>query len=400
MQSLTSFNIAYFVSHPIQYQAPLLRLLAKRPEINLKVFFISDISLKSYTDKGFGTRVKWDVPLVEGYDYTFLPKVRDNATLGFFHPLIVGIQKALKERDWDAVWFHGYAHYALFWGIMSAVRMNIPVFFRSESNLICSPQGFLKNHFIRWLVNHASALLWVSSENRNYYKYYGAREEQLFFTPYAVDNEYFQKKVAESKEKVAELKRELDLESQRPIILYASKFIKRKNPALLLEAYARLSEDGEPPPAYLLFVGDGEQRPALEASIAELGWQNHVRLLGFKNQSELPAYFALCDLFVLPSEKEPFGLVINEVMNAGKAMISTHEVGASRDLVQDGRNGFVVPASDINALSRALHKAISDKERLSHMGAESLKIINDWNYEKDIEGIVQALWDINKGIEK
>ena len=64
-----------------------------------------------------------------------------------------------------------------------------------------------------------------------------------------------------------------------------------------------------------------------------------VRFLGFRNQSEMPAFYDLCDLFVLPSHFEPWGLVINEAMNAGKPVIVSDCVGAAPDLVQTGRNG-------------------------------------------------------------
>ena len=386
------FKLAYFVSHPIQYQAPLLRMLAARSEINLKVFFLSDLSVKSFQDKGFGVAVKWDVPLLDGYKHEFFPHLFDRGVLSLWEPGVYGILKALKSEDWDAVCFSGYAHYALLWGIWSAVRLNVPYFFRAESNLICTSQGPIKDRFIRWLVKNASGLLWISSDNRDYYKFYGASEDQLFFTPYAVDNLFFQERSQKAKDRVPVLKKELGLIDDIPVILYASKFIKRKNPVLLLEAFARLSAKGVSPfPAYLLYVGDGEERAGLERRISELRLRDSVKLLGFKNQTELPDYFALCDLFVLPSYKEPFGLVINEVMNAGKAVISTNEVGASRDLVRDGLNGFVVPAGDVDALSKALKNALSDKKKLLRMGNESRKIIDKWNYQQDVDGVLAAL---------
>lgn len=386
------FKLAYFVTHPIQYQAPLLRMLASRPEIDLKVFFLSDLSVKSFQDKGFGVVVKWDVPLLDGYNHEFLPHLFDRGALSLWEPVVYGIRRALKSADWDAVCFCGYAHYALLWGIWSAVRLNIPYFFRAESNLICTSQGPLKDIFIRWLIKKAVALLWISSDNREYYKFYGARNEQLFFTPYAVDNSFFQERSKKTKERVSALKKELGLIDDIPVIVYASKLIKRKNPVLLLEAFARLSAKGVSPfPAYLLYIGDGEERPELEMRISELRLRDRVKLLGFKNQTELPDYFALCDLFVLPSHREPFGLVINEVMNVGKAVISTDEVGASRDLVQNGRNGFVVPAGDVKALSQALEKIISGKKISQQMGSESKKVIANWSFEKDVDGIIRAL---------
>src|SRR6202453_2686290 len=70
-------RLAYLVSHPIQYQAPLLRRIAQEPDIDLKVFFSSDASVRGYVDKGFGVHVQWDTPLLEGYNYSFLPVLRD-----------------------------------------------------------------------------------------------------------------------------------------------------------------------------------------------------------------------------------------------------------------------------------------------------------------------------------
>jgi glycosyltransferase involved in cell wall biosynthesis len=196
----------------------------------------------------------------------------------------------------------------------------------------------------------------------------------------------------EAQQSLPGLRQSLGLTEPLPVILYASKLMKRKNPLLLFEAYRQLSRDQiSPPAAYLLYVGDGEERPAIEQRIHELGWSSHVKVLGFKNQTELPRYFVLCDLFVLPSQREPFGLVINEAMNAGKAIISTNEVGASRDLVHEGRNGFVVPAGDVIALSQALSAALSDRARLRQMGDASQSIIAKWSFQQDIDGIMQAL---------
>jgi glycosyltransferase involved in cell wall biosynthesis len=311
--------------------------------------------------------------------------------LTFFQPRVHGIRKRLSEGNWDAVWFHGYAHYALLTGIQAAVSLGIPLFFRSESNLVCSLRGWVKDHFIYWLVRNASALLYVGTDNRKYYEYYGARKDQLFFVPYAVDNAFFGRKASDALPHVPALRAELGLLEDKPVILYAGKLMRRKNPVLLVEAYAALCRDRSQPPPYLVIVGDGEERSAVLRRAAELGCDSHLRLVGFKNQSELPTYFALCDLFVIPSSKEPFGLVVNEVMNAGKAIISTDEVGATKDLVYEGRNGFVVQAGSVEALASALRRAIADREQLRRMGQESLAIIGGWNFERCVEGVLDAL---------
>ena len=66
--------MAYFVSHPIQYQAPLLKRIALENDIDLHVYFFSDLSVRGYSDKGFGgISVKWDIPLLDGFSHDFLP---------------------------------------------------------------------------------------------------------------------------------------------------------------------------------------------------------------------------------------------------------------------------------------------------------------------------------------
>lgn len=87
-------RLAYFVSHPIQYQALLLRRLAKENDIDLTVFFSSNISVRGCVDPGFGVPVKWDVPVLEGYRSESLPVLKDTERLGPWKPLNYGIRRA------------------------------------------------------------------------------------------------------------------------------------------------------------------------------------------------------------------------------------------------------------------------------------------------------------------
>jgi len=112
--------------------------------------------------------------------------------------------------------------------------------------------------------------------------------------------------------------------------------------------------------------------------------------LGFRNQAELPRLYAMGDVFVLPSEDEPWGLVINEAMCSGLPIVASERVGAAADLVQPGYNGFRFPPGDRPALAQALRLALKDgaKER---MGQASLEIIRGWGFEEDIVAVRQAL---------
>ena len=138
------------------------------------------------------------------------------------------------------------------------------------------------------------------------------------------------------------------------------------------------------------FVGDGELRPALEAHAARLGW-NSIRFLGFKNQTALPGYYDLCDVFVLPSVQEPWGLAINEVMNAGRAVIVSDEMGCGPDLVRAGENGEVFKAGGRGRSAPRPDVGSGRCEKTRTMGSKSLEIINRWGFREDIAGLRQAL---------
>jgi glycosyltransferase involved in cell wall biosynthesis len=395
---MKKYKLAYFVSHPIQYQAPMLKEISNHPEIDLTVFFQSDISLREYEDTGFGVKVKWDIDLLDGYNYKFLNVIKkDNNKLGFFRPIVSGVYSALKSENWDAVWFHGYNHHSIIWAMILCKQFNISFFMRMEANLNFSPKGeFIKDKFINYIVKNSSGLLYIGKDNYDYLLAYGANEKKLFSVPYTVNNDFFQKLSNDSKLKIESKKVELGLDKKLPIILYASKFIKRKNPIKILEALERLGKNGTPPEVYLLYIGDGEEKTLLENKIKTLGWEGNVKLLGFKNQSELPLYFTMCDVFVLPSNKEPYGLIVNEVLNCAKPIITTTEVGSAKDLISHGQNGFLYEPDDIKSLSEYLQMFIKDRALSYNMGKKSVDMMNKWSYTQNVEGVYEALQSLNK----
>lgn len=352
-------RLAYFVSHPIQYQAPLLRLLAADPDIQLKVFFYSDFSLQPYQDPGFGQLIKWDVPLTEGYDYQSLDTRGSKQRKSFLQqPVARDIFERLKQGAFDAIWVHGWSHICSLQAIVSAKRLGIPVLLRGEAHGLKEPKHPVKKWAKKTLLNRlfktVAGFLYIETLNRQFYQSYGVSEERLFSVPYAVDNDFFQKQVMLAGMGRGALRKSLGLELGRPSILYATKLIEKKRPQNLQAAYRLLSSDGvQEPEPYLLFVGDGNLRSHIEAEAQTTGWQS-IRFLEFQNQSELLTLYGLCNVFVLPSSFEPWGLAVNEVMNAGKAVVVSDQVGCASDLVLEGQNGRAFPVKDIKACANSI----------------------------------------------
>jgi glycosyltransferase involved in cell wall biosynthesis len=386
------FRLAYFVSHPIQYQAPLLRLIHADPNIDLTVFFYSDFSLSAYKDKEFGRTIQWDVPLTEGYKHYFLDCWGSTQWKGWLNqPVATGIKSVLKQGEFDAVWVHGWSWLCSLQAILSAHQLKVPVLLRGEANGSSESPNLLKSvakrTILGWLFNRISRFLPIGTLNYEFYRSYGVDPEVLKLVPYAVDNHYFSSKVNLATQKREDFRKSLSLEPGRPVILYASKLIGRKRPQDLLKAYRLLCSSDNYTNPYLLFVGDGNARASLELEASDFS-ENCVRFLGFQNQSALPAFYDLCDVFVLPSSFEPWGLVINEVMNAGKAVVLSDKIGCLHDLVEDGVNGRVFPVGDIKALSESLIWTLSNAEAA---GKASRSKIKTWSYQEDLQGIKQAL---------
>src|SRR5262249_3114989 len=112
---------------------------------------------------------------------------------------------------------------------------------------------------------------------------------------------------------------------------------------------------------------------------------------GFVNQSELPALYAASDVFVLPSQNEPWGLAVNEAMCASLPVVVSREVGCVADLVRDGVNGYTLEAGDVEGLARALRRRIEDEGVRERQGQASLARIQQWGYRQSLEGIRSAL---------
>lgn len=389
-------RIAYLLTHPIQYQSPFLQRIAREPEFNLKVFYCSNYSVKEFTSDDFTTNIKWDIPLLDGYQYDFLPSVGTTNKVSFWRPWNFGLVARLRKGNFDVLWVHGYARWMHLFSILAAYALGIRVLVRGETTPMTVPRNMLSKKlrklFFKILKRLCHAFLAIGTLNRRYYQEQGISDTQICMVPYAVDNASFQNRCKASSLKRNEFRSSIGLTPGRPTILFAGRLISRKRPDDLLEAYIRLSPDGKKEPVpYLLFVGDGYLRSKLEKRSSETGWKS-ILFLGFKNQSEMPAFYDLSDVFVLPSLDETWGLVVNEIMNAGRPVIVGDRVGCSADLVRNGQNGFIFKSGDISSLHGVLKNFLGMPAQWESMGKESLHIINSWSFEEDVAGIKKALY--------
>jgi len=301
-------RLAYIVSHPIQYQAPLLRRLAGESWVRMKTFFLTNSGAQPFHDTGFNQTIEWDVPLLDGYDHEFVARELP-LPLRFNEPNGCAWSRWFREGRFDAVWLHGYAHGALLRAFAAAKTAGLKVLVRGESHAaLRATEPRWRQLMLRMLFQQVDAFLAIGSANRDFYLAHGVPAERIHLAPYSVDNDFFRSKLAGAHSRRNALARQLQLSPSKPIVLFASKLQARKRCLDLLEAYETIKSRT---PAQILVVGDGPEYSHLTRWASDRGLTD-IRFAGFRNQSEMPAFYDLCDVFVLPSEREPWGLVVNE----------------------------------------------------------------------------------------
>ena len=394
-------KLAVLNTHPIQYFAPLYRRLAQEPDIDLTVYFCSRQGAEEYVDEGFGERIKWDRSLLEGYEHKFLKNWRTGDRVGGFWSLInPAIVSELRNHRYDALIVNGHTPATYLLGILAAKVLGVTVMMRCDTHLGLQRSAFkqfLRKPLMRFLYNRiCGACLPVGTLNKEFYLFHGVNPNRMFTVPFAVDNDYFIT-AAETCAAQSALKAELGLPSGKPVILFASKLISLKRPMDLVASFQRLQSRGSD--AALVFVGSGPDEQALKDYVQE----HHVadvHFFGFQNQSQLPKYYATADVFVMASENDSWGLVLNEVMCAGIPIIASNKVGAVRDLVRHGENGFIYESGNIDELSNYLSQLLDDRERCKLMGTQSRRIIEHWDHEYCVRGIKQALASFRRDVNR
>jgi glycosyltransferase involved in cell wall biosynthesis len=386
-------RLAIVSSHPIQYAAPLYAHLSRDPDLEITVLYCSDFSLRGQRDPEFSHAFAWDVDLLAGYDAVFLGARHRTRTLGGFWSLVCPeLLLEIRKGRYDAVWVYGQQFAAYVLSFALAKLQGIPVLTRADTHLDLPTTPLrraLRQGLLGAQYRYIDRFLAIGSKNVDYYRALGVPEERIFKLPFSVDNARFSRESALSSEERRAHRARLGVHDERPVLLYASKLMRRKHPDDLLRAAARLLARGLA--LHVVVAGSGELEAELRSLTAGLDLAAHVSFTGFVNQSALPALYAASDVFVLAAEHEPWGLVVNEVMCAGLPLVIGEGVGCVPDLVQTGVNGFTCQAGDVASLARALEPLVRDAELRRRMGEQSRRLIAGWGYEQCHDGLRAAL---------
>ncbi|MBI2933651.1 MAG: glycosyltransferase family 4 protein [Planctomycetes bacterium] len=380
-------RLAVVSSHPIQYHVPLIRRLAAHPRMDVTVYYCSDHGVRPGFDPGFRRRFRWDIPLLGGYRHVFTRNLSPFPSFEHFLGMVnPSIAFEILRGHHDAVLIHGYGLASYWLAAAAAWLEGIPILFRGE---VRPRRADWKDTLLRFWLRRARACLAIGQTSAEFYRHYGVPQDRIYWTPYSVDNDFFLQRATEWANRKREAKRRIGVAEDLPVVLSCGKFTPRKRTEDCLRAFAKV--DGM---ATLVLVGDGPLRADLESKARDLGL-TRVFFAGFKNQTELPSYYAAADVFVMPSDCETWGLVVNEAMCFSLPIVASTGVSAARDLVRDGENGLQFAPGDVTALANHLEDLLSSPERRRQMGARSLRLIRPWSHDACVREIVRAMEDIS-----
>jgi glycosyltransferase involved in cell wall biosynthesis len=390
-------RVAFVNTHPIQYFAPMYKELNRSEDLSITALYLSDFSVRGGLDRSFDREVKWDLNLLEGYEARFIAGADQRGEPGGFMSTIApAIWGEVRRDRYDALIVHGHTPAAQLIAVGAAKASGTPVFMRCETHLGLhrSPaRAALRRPLIGGLYRTLDGVLAIGAANAAFYRAMGVPDRRIFSMPYTVDNARFVADARLEPSEREEIRRQLGVEDTAPIVLYVAKFQRRKKPDDLIRAAARLEQMGAS--FHLVLVGSGEMEQELSRLVSQLRLRT-VHFPGFVNQTLLPKIYGASDVFVLPSQDEPWGLAVNEAMCAGLPIVASREIGCVPDLVKDGRNGRLFDSGHVDGLVHALAGLLQSHALRQEMGRESLSIISGWSYEQCREGLRQALDSIGR----
>jgi glycosyltransferase involved in cell wall biosynthesis len=374
--------LAIVVSHPIQYQAPLWRALTADRRLGIRVLYLSRHGVEERLDPGFGQRFAWDVDLLEGYESSFIPTLRAGAAPGgFASHLNPGIVTAVRRLAPDAVLFVGLHNPSSLAALAAARAARVPALYRADSSALESRSGW-RPRLVASLLRSISVILTTGTANDLYYDGMGIPLTQRVLAPYSVDNSFFQERVMAQ----AQARAELGLSQDDYVVLYAGKLVPWKDPLTVVDACAEVRCAR---PLRFLVAGDGVLRGELEARARERGVE--LTTLGFVNQLGMATVYSAADVLVLPSRREPWGLVLNEAMNYSLPVLASTQVGAWLDLVHRGSNGEVFTSGSSRELAAQLAMLADDRALSTAYGQQSRAIIEGWGLPATVQGVVEGV---------
>ena len=386
------FRVLVLVTHVIPYGSALFRLLSQDPRLDILVAYCSMQGSYAGIDPEFNIEIRWDTPLLDGYSWIYIANRAPRPVLGRFFGLVnPGLWKLIRSQAFDAIVIYTGYMYASFWiACFAAKSCGIPVIISSDSSSLHQREGkrwraklkpFVLGHVYRYI----DVLMAASRPVKELAMELGKPEDEIVIIRSGVDKDTWITRLKKFDRQT--VRTFWSVPPEAPVVLYCAKLQPWKRPLDLLRAFSKANLSG----SYLVYAGEGPQRPELEREAKSLGIAERVRILGFVNDSQLPGVYKAADLFVLPSEYDPCPLVVPEAMFSGLPVVLSDAVVGRLDMIDPGNSGYAYRCGDTDGLAAILRKVLADRDLLQHLKSGVALQMGRWTAADLLNSWVSAI---------
>ena len=367
--------LVIFATHPIQYQVPIWKELAKRLNVEFEVWYLTSHGVEPTYDIQFAKTIKWDIDLLDGYPYRFSQINCPKRLTNFWSAkLPKDFKSRLKNKEITHILLLGWNVVGFIEAIFIAFRCRKKIWLRAESNDLKVNSFFkkqFKNLFLKLFFSKIEKFLTIGKANKRLYKNFGITDDKIYSTPYSIENQRFAIQANKSLNSRTKFRKFWNIDSKSFCILFVGKFMNKKNPIDIIKAVNILKKTDLEKEYHILYVGTGELENQLKKAskvvfdgnnkVVSQNYNDNLPLAsftGFVNQSQISNAYIAADLLVLPSNThETWGLVVNEAMASGLPCVVSESCGSSEDLVSVINKMFTYPEGNIDSLVESIYYA-------------------------------------------
>jgi glycosyltransferase involved in cell wall biosynthesis len=381
-------RVAIVVSHPIQHFCPQYASFAKSEDFEIRVFFGSSSGARPYEDKNFGLTIRWEALDLDGFPHEFL---NDEAIPPSANLDAPNLDERLRAFDPQAVLLYGYNQRLSRRALRAGQRLGARILMFSDGELrqrrslaVRVAKRLLLPRYLR----SVGAFLTTGDANDEYYRHYGVPAGRLIRAPYPIDRARYERARVTAADDRAKIRRELGVPDDSLLCLVVGKLVDWKRQG---DVVAMLSQPGMEG-ARVVLIGTGRDEQRLRQQ-AERVAPDRVRFAGFVQPVDLPRYYAACDVYIHPSEREPHSVAVSEAVFMGCPIVISDRCGSygSTDDVQPGRNGFVYRCGDVTGLVMAVRRLGANGVLRKRFAAASRTIGTHNQMLSHGDGLVSAL---------
>lgn len=283
------------------------------------------------------------------------------------------ILKYLKRNNQDIIIMTNYAYFTELLAILFLKIKRIPYLLEVDGGII-KKEKTLKRFFKSFIIRNAKGYISPSKNTDEFLNYYGVSNDIIYRYPFSSlkKNEILKSPINYKEKK--KIKKELNIKEKK-LVLSVGRFIPIKGFDTLIKSSAFLYED-------IAICIIGGQATAEYIELVSKYKLTNLYFFNFKNKDELKKYYKAADLFVLPTRGDIWGLVINEAMSFGLPVITTDRCVAGLELIENYKNGFIIPINDEKKLAQKINLIFSNENIRKTMEKENIKKINNYTIEE------------------